>query len=201
MLQLEELLELTQMPSWSNISLKLYKDFANKYLIPTHFRYFLANGKQIDVAFTEWGIYHMLGIQHINGKISNTDFFKMIEEGLEFSDFTNQKSMRKRFFDMKHRIRSFACVYQIMKNRDIFYVPNNMLPKTSIIATYIKFGMVDGKGVSIGIRKVNGIYIPYTVLIDRSSHSTATIDKLIPVKINKVEIYRGDKLIETIIHN
>lgn len=37
MLQVDELLELSEMPSWSEISLKLYRDFANKYLIPTCF--------------------------------------------------------------------------------------------------------------------------------------------------------------------
>jgi len=64
MLQVDELLELSEMPPWSEISLKLYRDFANKYLIPTCFRYYLANGKVLEIHFTEWGIYHMLGIQH-----------------------------------------------------------------------------------------------------------------------------------------
>ena len=64
MLQVDELLELSEMPSWSEISLKLYRDFANKYLIPTCFWYYLANGKVLEIHFTEWGIYHMLGIQH-----------------------------------------------------------------------------------------------------------------------------------------
>ena len=143
----------------------------------------------------------MLGIQHINGKISNMDFFDCIEKGLDFTDFTKQKGMRKRFYDMKHRIRSFACVYQIMKNRDIFFVTDNTVPKTSIIAAYIKYGLVDGKGVNIGIRKMDGKYVPYTVLIDRSSHSTSTIDKLVPIKINKLEIYRNGKMIEKIVHS
>lgn len=201
MLQVDELLELSEMPSWSEISLKLYRDFANKYLIPTCFRYYLANGKVLEIHFTEWGIYHMLGIQHINGKISNINFFKCIEEGLDFTDFTRKNGMRKRFYDMKHRIRSFACVYQIMKNKDIFYVPNNTVPKTSIIVAYIKYGLIDGKGVNIGIRKMDGKYIPYTVLIDRSSHSSSTIDKLVSVKINKLEIYRNGKMIEKIVHN
>ena len=66
MLQVDELLELSEMPSWSEIRLKLYRDFANKYLIPTCFRYYLANEKVLEIHFTEWGIYHMLGIQHIS---------------------------------------------------------------------------------------------------------------------------------------
>lgn len=198
MLQVEDLLKITDMPAWSEISLNLYVAFSRKYLLPTIFRYHLSNGKVIDVIFTEWGIYHMLGIQHIDGKIANTEFFGAVDKGLEFNSFTVNKGMRKRFYDMKHRIRSFACVYQIMKNDCIFYVQDNKLQGSNIIAAYIKFGMTDGKGVNIGIRNQEGKYIPYTILIDRASHATATIDKLKHIDINKLEIYRGGKLIEEI---
>lgn len=200
MLQIDDLLETKEMPAWSQINLKLYKDFSEKYLLPSVFKYYLKNGKVLEIYFTEWGIYHMLGIQHINVKISNTQFFDLIDEGLDFQNFTEKKSMRKRFYDMKHRIRSFACVYYIMKNQCIFYVPENQLPGSKIIAAYIKYGLVDGKGVNIGIRRVDGKYVPYTMLIDRSSNCTATTDKLVPVQIEKLEIYRGGKMIEKIVY-
>ena len=41
------------MPSWSDISLALYKEFSEQYLIPTIFRYYLENGEIIDVRFEE----------------------------------------------------------------------------------------------------------------------------------------------------
>lgn len=80
MLQVDELLELSEMPSWSEISLKLYRDFANKYLIPTCFRYYLANGKVLEIHFTEWGIYHMLGIQHIMVKFLILIFLNVLKK-------------------------------------------------------------------------------------------------------------------------
>ena len=60
-----DLLTIETMPSWSDISLALYKEFSEQYLIPTIFRYYLENGEIIDVRFEEWAIYHILGIQHI----------------------------------------------------------------------------------------------------------------------------------------
>ena len=76
MLHSNDLLTIETMPSWSDISLALYKEFSEQYLIPTIFRYYLENGEVIDVRFEEWAIYHILGIQHINGKISKTNFLK-----------------------------------------------------------------------------------------------------------------------------
>ena len=66
MLKTNDLLELSSMPSWSQISLTLYKQFAQQYLIPTVFRYHLENNKILDVKFTEWSIYHLLGMQYID---------------------------------------------------------------------------------------------------------------------------------------
>ena len=65
MLHSNDLLTIETMPSWSDISLALYKEFSDHYLIPTIFRYYLENGEIIDVRFEEWAIYHILGIQHI----------------------------------------------------------------------------------------------------------------------------------------
>ena len=44
-----DLLTIETMPSWSDISLALYKEFSEQYLIPTIFRYYLENGEIIDV--------------------------------------------------------------------------------------------------------------------------------------------------------
>ena len=58
MLHSNDLLTIETMPSWSDISLALYKEFSEQYLIPTIFRYYLENGEIIDVRFEEWAIYH-----------------------------------------------------------------------------------------------------------------------------------------------
>lgn len=49
MLHSNDLLTIETMPSWSDISLALYKEFSEQYLIPTIFRYYLENGEIIDV--------------------------------------------------------------------------------------------------------------------------------------------------------
>ena len=53
MLHSNDLLTIETMPSWSDISLALYKEFSEQYLIPTIFRYYLENGEIIDVRFEE----------------------------------------------------------------------------------------------------------------------------------------------------
>ncbi len=190
MLNVKDLLECETMPKWADISLMLYKDFSLKYLISTVFRYHLEGGIVIDVHFTEWSIYHLLGIQHINGKINKSEFFDLISNGMDFDTFQESSKMRKRFFDMKYRIRSFACIYKILTNESMFYVPAGAIKNGNIPLSYLKYSLIDGKGVCLGVRKMDGVYTAYTLIVDRSSHATKTIDDLVPVKINKIELIK-----------
>lgn len=198
MLQASDLLRLTSMPNWSDISLALYKTFAETYLIRTIFRYYLEDGNILDVKFMEWSIYHMLGIQHIDGKISKVNFFQEIDKGLDFQYFIQNPRLRRRFNDFKHRIRMFSCCYQIMKNQNLFYVQENKILGTSIKTNYIKYALIDQKGVNIGIRKIDGEYMAFTLLIDRSINPTETIMGLRRVNIFKLEIIQDGSIIETV---
>ena len=146
MLHSNDLLTIETMPSWSDISLALYKEFSEQYLIPTIFRYYLENGEIIDVRFKEWAIYHILGIQHINGKISKTKFFEEIENRLDLDSFMENKKLKKRLNDFKHRIRMFGCIYQIMKDEELFYIKDKQLKDSSVKADYIKYALIDNKG-------------------------------------------------------
>lgn len=146
MLKSLDLLNQASMPQWSEISLSLYKEFSEIYLIPTTFRYYLENGTSLDVRFTEEGIYHLLGIQHINGKISKMNFFEEIHAGLDFNYFMIDKKMKKRFNDFKHRIRLFSCIYQVMCDQQLFYVPDHHIADTSVLVDYVKYSLIDQKG-------------------------------------------------------
>ena len=75
MLAKEDLLVCKTPPNKRDVSLQLYKEFAETYLIDKIFHYSFLDGTELDVEFTEWGIYHMLSIQHINGKINRNNFF------------------------------------------------------------------------------------------------------------------------------
>ena len=104
MLTKEELLDLDVPPLIKNVSLELYKEFSVSYLLPRRFVYHFSDGSKINIEFTEWGIYHMLSIQHINSRIKNNEFFQKIDNGLTFNDFKVDNSVKARFKDQKKRI-------------------------------------------------------------------------------------------------
>ena len=111
MLTKEDLRVCNTAPNIRDVSLELYKEFAEEYLMDKVFHYTFFDGTDLTLEITEWGIYHMLGIQHINGKIGGDTFFKKISDGLSFKDFEQKQSMSNRFKKMKKRITMFACVY------------------------------------------------------------------------------------------
>lgn len=135
MLHSNDLLTIETMPSWSDISLALYKEFSEQYLIPTIFRYYLENGEIIDVRFEE-----------------------------------------------------------------LFYIKDKQLKDSSVKADYIKYTLIDNKGANVGIRYFENQYIAYTMLIDRSINPTATVEGLIPIRIEKLEIIRDGEIVEMIVH-
>jgi len=64
MLSVKELLIQKTMPTWNDISLKLYKDFTVQYLLNRCFEYHLVNGTVICVQFKEWAMKHLWAIIH-----------------------------------------------------------------------------------------------------------------------------------------
>ena len=80
MLHSNDLLTIKTMPSWSDISLALYKEFSEQYLIPTIFRYYLENREIIDVLrngqsiiFLEYSILMERFLKRNSLKKSKTD--------------------------------------------------------------------------------------------------------------------------------
>ncbi len=102
--------------------------------------------------------------------------------------------------DFKHRIRMFGCIYQIMKDEELFYIKDKQLKDSSVKADYIKYALIDNNGANVGIRCFENQYIAYTMLIDRSINPTATVEGLIPIRIEKLEIIRDGEIVETIVH-
>lgn len=66
MLSSSDLLTQCAKPGIKNISLALYKQFYEDVLLKRVFRYVLQDGRTIDISFTPLGLYHLLGIQHID---------------------------------------------------------------------------------------------------------------------------------------
>lgn len=192
----DDLLTLDKMPAWDDVSLALYKEFAIDVLFPKTFRYYLENEQVIDIQFKEWAMKHLWGIQHINGGIKNTELFEKIDSGLTFTDFSGTKAMKRRLMDNKDRIRMFACVYTVLRTGSLFYVEEGKLPDSEIRIDYIKSKEIDSKGVNLGMRYEEKVYVPLTLLIDRAIDPTRTVRDLKAIKVKKMEIIENEQIIE-----
>lgn len=198
MLTIEELYELSEMPEWSEISLALYKEFTIKCLLPKTFRYYFENGTKIDVEFKEWAMRHLWAIHHINNRIKKNDLFEEIDNGLELTNICTNKMMKKRLIDNRDRIRMFACIYYILKEGNIFYVEGGKLKGSEVKVDYLKSKIISTKGVNVGMRLEEGVYVPLTILIDRAIDPNRTIRGLQALNIAKLEIWENERIIEII---
>lgn len=201
MLTKEDLLCLDTPPLIKDVSLELYKEFSVDYLLPRKFIYHFSDGSKIDVEFTEWGIYHMLSIQHINNRIKNSEFFQKIDAGLTFEDFKIDDAIKGRFKDQKKRITMFACIYNTLRKGQAFYIPSGKVKNTNNVRVdYILYRTLDNNnGMNLGIRQELGKYIPLTILISKQSSLMNYVDVENLKLVEKLEITdMTGKIIETI---
>ncbi|MCM1049044.1 MAG: hypothetical protein NC433_11545 [Clostridiales bacterium] len=190
MLAKEELLELDAPPLIKNVSLELYKEFSIDYLLARKFIYHFSDGSKINIEFTEWGIYHMLSIQHINNRIKNSEFFQKIDEGLTFDDFRVNDAVKVRFKEQKKRISMFACTYNTLRKGQAFYIPSGKVKNTnSVKVDYILYRILDNNnGMNIGIRQEADKFVPLTILISKQSSLMNYIDVENFKLVEKLEI-------------
>ena len=97
MLTKEDLLSQSTLPNISDISLLIYTEFSEQFLMNRKLHYFFTDETDMMVEFREWGIYHMLSIQHINGRIKNHTFFEAVHNGLELSSFEEDRAIKQRY--------------------------------------------------------------------------------------------------------
>ena len=169
MLTKDNLLTQDSLPHINDVSLKLYKDFSIDILFKQKFHYYFTDGTDIIIKFKEWGIYHMLAIQHIDNSISKNNFFKQIDIGLSFNDFTAKNGIKKRFNNYKERITMFSCIYRALKYGRVFYVPNQSVPNTQRVKSdYIIYRELSGKGLNLGIKYTEGYFVPITILVSKA---------------------------------
>ena len=201
MLTKEDLLCLDIPPLIKDVSLELYKEFSVDYLLARKFIYHFSDGSNINVEFTEWGIYHMLAIQHINNRIKNSEFFQKIDDGLTFDDFKIDDAIKGRFKDQKKRITMFACIYNTLRKGQAFYIPSGKVKNTNNVRVdYILYRTLDNNnGMNLGIRQELGKYIPLTILISKKSSLMNYVDVENLKLVEKLEITDvTGKIIETI---
>ena len=175
MLTKDDLVNLDSTPLLKDVSLELYKDFSLAYLLSRRFIYYFSDGTSINVEFEEWGIYHMLGIQHIDYRIRNNELFQKINDGLSFSDFKIDDAIKDRFKKQKKRIAMFACIYNTLRKGWVFYIPSGKVKNTNNVEVdYILYRTLynhsgNNNGMNVGIRFENGKYVPLTILISKQS--------------------------------
>lgn len=205
MLTKEDLLELDSTPLLKNVSLELYRDFSLTYLMPRKFLYHFSDGTTMNVGFEEWGIYHMLAIQHIDNRIKNNKFFQRISEGLSFTDFKINNAINDRFKKQKKRIAMFACTYNTLRKGQAFYIPSGKVKNTNNVEVdYILYRPLqnnggNNNGMNVGIRLEDGKYVSLTILISKQSALMDYVDIENFKLVEKLEIFDDSgKIIETI---
>jgi hypothetical protein len=201
MLVKEDLLSQKTAPNIRDVSLELYREFSEDILLKRRFHYYFKDGSDVVMEFREFGIYHMLAIQHIDNKIPNNRLLERIANGLSFSDFQKNDSVKKRFKGQKKRVTLFACVYHILKSGKVFYIKNSKVPNLENVS--VDYIVKDGT-VNIGIRYESGVFVPLTILISKSSDPDEYVEgeQAVQKEVTKLIISDIDTghVIEEIIH-
>ena len=209
MLAKEDLLNLDSTPLLKDVSLELYKEFSLTYLLPRKFIYYFSDGTSMNVEFEEWGIYHMMGIQHIDYRIKNDEFFQKISDGLSFTDFKIDDAIKTRFKAQKKRLAMFACTYNTLRKGQAFYIPSGKVKNTNNVEVdYILYRTLhnnsgnnngNSNGMNVGIRFEDGKYVPLTILISKQSALMDYVDVEDFKLVERLEIIDGlGNIIETI---
>lgn len=116
-------------------------------------------------------------------------------------NIAKNKSMKKRLTDNRDRIRAFACIYDLLRNGDTFWVECGKLKGTEIEIDYLKSKNISSKGVNLGMRTEGDVCVPITMLIDRAIDSNKTIRGLMECLVARMEILESGKVTENIYYN
>lgn len=144
---------------------------------------------------------HLWSIQHVDSTIDKNMLFSLIDNGLDIGTFMSNNTKKKKLLHYKDRVRMFACIYYIMKMGNLFYVKNGVLDGTKIKINYIKSKVISEKGVNLGMRLEEGVYVPSTILIDTAINPYKTVEGLCPQKIFKLLIKENNETIEEIYYD
>lgn len=202
MLTTDDLLLQNTLPNISDVSLSVYTEFSEEVLMKRKLHYFFTDETDMIVEFREWGIYHMLSIQHINNKIKNNAFFESVHNGLELSAFEGDRAIKQRFRSQKQRITAFSCLYYSLIHGTTFFIPSGHVKNTTKVeADYLVFHMTDTKGLNFGLRKVGDIYVPITILLSKVSNPNEYLEDSVQKDVKKLEIIDTDGNILEVIDN
>lgn len=202
MLTEHDLLKLKYIPELDDISFELYNHFYQNYLSKITFRYHLLNGQTIDLKFQSYSIPHMLAMHKYDSVNKNKDFYQLVLNNTISINYYLQhpvKSVRDNFRKYRKRICAFACVYTILRNGSMFYLPDNYI-QGKIKADYEWFEIISEKGITIGTRECMeepGIQAPITILVAGKDNPQKHIANGSIVYVEKLEIFNTCDLSNT----
>lgn len=204
MLTSYDLLTCDKYVNLQDISLELYREFSESFLMKRRFHYYFTDGTDIVVEFKEFCVRHMLGVHHINPKIKKNELFQRIRDGLTLNDFEVDARMRKAYKNCKPRIRMFACVYNMLRCGRIFHCVNQFIPNTTDVKMdYILYREVGNKGFHLGIREELGAYLPLTILVGKEIYKDKYVDYSCEKIVSRLIISEIDsnKILEDIVYS
>ena len=74
------------------------------------------------------------------------------------------------------------------------------MKNSEVKVDYIKSKIINGKGVHLGMRYEEEVYVPLTMLVDRAVNPDKSLEGLDKIEVRKLEIIESGKIIETIEH-
>lgn len=72
------------------------------------------------------------------------------------------------------------------------------MKNSEVKVDYIKSKIINGKGVHLGMRYEEEVYVPLTMLVDRAVNPDKSLEGLDKIEVRKLEIIESGKIIETI---
>ncbi len=203
-LSMNDLLTQDSKPCINHISLAVYNQFYEKVLLKLRFSYVLPDYSVFDVLFERLGLFHLLGIHHIDPNMQAKNFSRDIDNGLNFSAFKNNTDLaiRERFNMMKNRIKMFSCIYYAMRTGRLFETSSGKVHGTQTLkADFVIYKDINGEGMTIPLRDTGGKLTPVSILADKRKYSQKHIDLTKEKNINRLDIIdMGAKTVKETVH-
>lgn len=205
MLTVDDLINITYIPSEEDISMQLYLDFYEQYLCKRIYIFTLENGERIKLFFKDaTEIFHVSGIEHIYAGIpmNGKRFIELIKD--KKVGMAQLKTINANVYkDYIDRICSFACIDTLLKNCEYLWYKDGVIPKSTIKVKYLLLKGIDGKNIHLGIDTYNQNrpFFSKTLLVTEGNTVNKFINKADErLHVSKIEIIEKDtdSLIELI---
>lgn len=221
MLTCDELKYINRIPDESEISLKLYAEFFEKFIANRYYNIYLENNIKLIMQIAPTNYPHLIGLHKFkaspqftgNSLLKNTNqlerfrgFINLKNERITLNNLKLVQNSKGKFIydEYKTRILASPLMYQIIRNSEFLRFDTSKLT-AQIKSDYIFVSNFDGHKLHLFIKNNNGTNYPvtfiprsHTLIEEQLNYFTKGQDIL---KINKIEIldYKTKNILETIV--